>query len=202
MQPNDVTRSKQLLVEGKDAEVFFYTFVVSLNITDIQIQNYGGIAELPNFLGQLTKNSNFRKLVTSLGITRDAEENSGGAFQSVCSALTSVNLLAPTHPVQSIGTSPRVNIFIFPGNDLPGMLESLLLQAVSDDPAINCIDEFIYCVEQANHYTPKPVDKAKILAFLASREQIKPLIGHAARAGYWNFGDPTYNQLKDFVRSL
>lgn len=202
MQPEDVNKPKQLLVEGRDAQAFFHPFVNSLSMANIQIQNYGGITELSSFLGQLTKNSNFRKLVTSIGITRDAEENYAGAFQSVCAALTSADLSIPTRPMQFVGTTPQVNVFIFPGDNSKGMLESLLLRGISNDPALKCVEEFISCIEKEKQYTPKPLDKAKALAFLASRKEIIPLSGQAARAGYWNFDSPTYDQLKNFIRSL
>lgn len=203
MPPINVTKPKQLLVEGKDSQYFFHPFIETLNITGIEIQNYGGITDLPDFLGQLIKNSDFRKLVIAVGITRDAEDNSDGAFQSICSALTSVGLSAPRRPLQPIDTSPKVNVFIFPGGNSPGMLESLLLQAVSNDPAVECIDDFFSCIEKVNNYVPRPLDKAKTLAYLASREkQIIPLTGNAARAGYWNFDNPAYDQLKGFIRSL
>lgn len=141
-------------------------------------------------------------MVTSLGIVRDAESDSTGAFQSVQTSLRKASLLVPSDPTLPTKTSLKVNIFILPGNNSLGMLETLLLRAVSSDPAVNCVDSFIECIKREAQYTPNPIDKAKALAYLASKEQIKPLIGHAARAGYWNFDDSTYDQLKNFIRSL
>jgi hypothetical protein len=202
MQLKNVTKPKQLLVEGRDAEAFFYPFIETLDIMDIDIQNYGGIKELPDFLGQLTKNSNFRSLVTSIGIVRDAEENNEGAYQSVQSALRNCSLPVPEKPNQPSRTTPKVSVFILPDANSTGMLETLLLRAVGADPVMSCVDEFLNCVEHKTAYSPTPPEKAKVLAFLASRKQIKPLIGHAALAGYWGFENPAYNELKEFILSL
>ena len=145
--PDDIHQPKQLLVEGKDAKVFFIEFLKALDISDIQVQDFGGVNELTGFLGQLRKNANFRKMVTSLGIVRDAESDSIGAFQSVQTSLQKASLPVPSNLTIPTNTSLKVNIFILPGNNSPGMLETLLLQAVSSDPAVNCIDSFIECIE-------------------------------------------------------
>lgn len=82
------------------------------------------------------------------------------------------------------------------------MLETLLLRGVAYDPVFKCIDQYLECVQQQIGTLPSPIDKAKVLAFLASRPEIKALTGHAARAGYWNFDSPAYNQVKEFIQSL
>ena len=51
----EINKAKQLLVEGKDAKIFFEALLSNLDITEIQIQNYGGIDELKGFLNQFSK---------------------------------------------------------------------------------------------------------------------------------------------------
>ena len=82
------------------------------------------------------------------------------------------------------------------------MLETLLWQAVSSDPAIPCINTFMECVRLETGVSPSTFDKGRALAFLASRAPVKPLIGHAARAGYWKFESLAYDDLKRFPASM
>ena len=48
------------------------------------------------------------------------------AFQSVRSSLREVGLPVPNRPTEQIGTAPAVNVFILPGDEDDGMLETLL----------------------------------------------------------------------------
>ncbi|HBL10647.1 MAG TPA: hypothetical protein DD379_04420 [Cyanobacteria bacterium UBA11162] len=82
--PQGIEQPKQLIVEGQDAVYFFRAFLKHLNITDIQIQNYGGIRDLRFFLKALSLTPDFATLVTSIGIVRDAETDKKGAFMSGC----------------------------------------------------------------------------------------------------------------------
>ncbi len=96
----EIESAIQLLVEGNDPRNFFEAFVEHLSLANIQIQNFGGVQELPNFLPVFVKKPNFQT-VQSIGIVRDAESNAKGAFQSVQSALKKaeqVNLPVPDRP--------------------------------------------------------------------------------------------------------
>ncbi len=77
----------QLLVEGNDQRNFFEAFIDHLSLENIQIQNFGGVRELRDFLDGLVSATGFRQIVQSLGIVRDAETSAGSAFQSVQSSL-------------------------------------------------------------------------------------------------------------------
>ncbi|MEW5827906.1 MAG: DUF3226 domain-containing protein [Chloroflexota bacterium] len=200
---NDITQPKQLLVEGNDAVNFFYPFIDHLNIPDIQIQNFESVGDFRKFIGLFSKNSNFRNIVTSVGIVRDAEQTiADNAFRSICDAIVKVGLVAPSRVMEFSEAAPRIGVYILPDGTSPGMLETLLLGAVFNDPAFGCIDSFITCVQETKNYIPQPPEKAKLLAYFASRERVKPLIGYSARAGYLNFDHAVYDQLKTFIKSL
>lgn len=202
-KPTQISRSKQLLVEGRDAEAFFYPFLEAMDITDVEIQNYGGINDLSSFLKQFVLNSQYKRLpVTSIGIIRDAEQSAEGAFRSVCSALEGANHSKPTAPSSPSEGFPKACVYILPDENSQGMIETLLLRALVDDPVFECVDRYLECVIRTTDNEPKPIDKAKFLAFLASKPNIKPLTGYAARAGYLNFESPVYDSLREFVNSL
>ncbi|MCC6446840.1 MAG: hypothetical protein IT210_25735 [Armatimonadetes bacterium] len=58
--PKTITEAKQLLVEGKDAEVFFAAMIKHMKLPGIQIQDFGGNSQLRNFLKALKNVSGFR----------------------------------------------------------------------------------------------------------------------------------------------
>jgi hypothetical protein len=200
--PKSIIGPKQLLVEGRDAEVFFHALLDHVGLADVQIQNFGGKDELPGFLKALRIAPDFARTVTSLGIVRDAETDPTAAFQSVCSALNGANLAVPAQVLVPAGHSPQVRILILPDAATPGMLETLCLQAVNNDPVIECIEQYFECVEQQTGSLPDNMHKARVQAFLASRPRPGLLVGQAAHAGYWHLDNPVFDHVRQFVQGL
>jgi len=157
---------------------------------------------LSAFLKQFVLNAGFRQLpVRSLGIVRDAETSADDAFKSICSALEKAEL--PLPGLKTIGKQDlTVNAFILPDGRSAGMIETLIMQAVENEPGVACIQHYLNCVMQATGAAPKIIDKARFLAYLAAKPEYRPLTGYAARAGYLNFQSPVYDPLKAFIRSL
>lgn len=54
-EPQQIMNRIQLLVEGNDQQNFFNAFVSHLSLPDIQIQDFGGVNELRNFLSLLVR---------------------------------------------------------------------------------------------------------------------------------------------------
>jgi len=202
--PVSITEPKQLAVEGQDALVFFQVMLREMNLTEIQLQNFGGVDELRGFLEGLRRQSGFAQTVVSLGIVRDAEQNPKGAFQSVCSALNNTGLDKPNRPEKFAGNSPKVGALILPDATTKGMLETLCLRSVSDDPVMPCIEEYFRCVKKELSPTelPKIEEKARLHAFLASRPKPDLLLGEAASAGYWQWDNRAFDHVKQFLRNL
>ncbi len=74
-----IVSKSQILVEGRDAEVFFEEFCRHFHVDHkVQIQNFGGVKELKGFLKTFVNSSRFDK-VEALGIIRDAERNDADA---------------------------------------------------------------------------------------------------------------------------
>jgi hypothetical protein len=82
------------------------------------------------------------------------------------------------------------------------MLETLCLQSVTDDPAVQCVDDFFRCLEREGLKSPTNLAKARAHVFLASRPRPDLLVGQAAHAGYWRWDHAVFDQLKEFLRSL
>lgn len=201
-QPRLIDQTKQLLVEGRDAVVFFTAFIAHLGLSGIQLQNFGGITELRGFLNALTLSPGFQEKVTSIGIIRDAETNPLAAFQSVCGALSNAKLPVPPIPELVTGTTPSVNVLILPDAQRAGMLETLCLDSLAGDAAVVCVEQYFSCLQQQLGSLPNNLAKARLHAWLASRPKSGLLLGEAASAGYFDWAAQSFNHVKQFLLAL
>ena len=91
---------------------------------------------------------------------------------------------------------------IIPTDGSNGELEDVLLASVNGDPAVSCVDELIECLEVRMTTLPAKLSKARLHAFLASREEPDLLPGQAAWAGYFPWDSPAFSKIIDVLRSL
>lgn len=194
-------KSKILLVEGNDPRNFFEAFVRHLSIDNIQIQNFGGITQLRDFLEGLVGATGFR-VVESIGIVRDAETSAAGAFQSVQSSLKNAALPVPNRPERRTDTSPAVTVLILPGNDQQGMLETLLCESFAGTPENDCIDAFFACVDALPNASIKRPEKARAHAYLTTKSDPHLSVGVAAKRNYWDLDHPIFDRVRDFLKTL
>ena len=197
-----VNRPKQLLVEGRDDERFFGAFLRYLGISgDIQIRAYGGKYRIGSFLGILAEAIAFDP-VQSIGIVMDADNSAASAFQSIRDNLWNAGLPVPENLVIPAPGPPAVSAFVLPDNSGNGELESLCLTALANDPAMPCVDDFINCVNSEVSYTLRKPAKARMHAFLASRERAYLRFGEFAEGSAFPWRNPAFDQLADFLRNL
>lgn len=201
---NPESKPKLLLVEGRDEELVLGTLLRHLGIYDVQVQGYGGKTQLRYFLVSITGEPNFDQ-IQSLGIVRDADDTADAArsaLRSVQGSLRNVGLSVPETFLAPVGNAPAVSVFIMPDNDGPGALERLCLNAWAEDPAMPCVDAFMQCVQDNVDMTPNAADKARVHAFLASRETPDLRLGLAAQQGYLPWQHPAFAALSTFLRNL
>ena len=199
MIPAQIERPNQLLVEGKEEQLFFGKLIQCMGLSDIQIQPSGGKTKLSANLKALRNMPEFNEVV-SLGIVRDADTDPSGAFQSVHDALGRAQLPMPSASLLPAGTNPRVVVLILPAGDRTGALEDLCLEAVAGDPAMPCVKGFFDCLKEKSLCLPRDLEKAKVQAFLASRKEEGLRLGEAAEKGYWPWGSPAFDQIKEFLQ--
>ena len=178
-----VSSGRQLLVEGREEVQFFQAFLRHLGIGDIQIRDYEGKDNLRRYLLSFTGLNDFVH-VRSVAIVRDADDNAPSALQSVQDSLRNAELSVPRGFTTPSDGPPRISVFIMPDNHSAGALEQLCLSALADDSAMSCVDEFLRCVNDRVVDPPKDHQKARIHAFLASRQDPELRLGEAAQRGY------------------
>ena len=201
-RPAEIKSAVQLLVEGNDQRNFFEAFTSHLEIANVQIQNFGGVSQLRDFLEGFVGATGFRETVQSLGIVRDAETSAGGAFQSVQSALSNASLPVPDSPAERTDTSPAVTVLILPGDNRQGMLETLLCESFADNPVEECIDDFFKCVESLPDMSMKNPDKARAHAYLTTKPNPHFSVGVAAKNDYWDLDHSVFSTVRDFLRMI
>lgn len=202
--PESFERPKLLVVEGNDPLAIFDRMVTRLGLSDVQVLDHGGIAELPDFLARIQLVSGYSR-VASLAVARDAEADPGAAFASVCSALSRAGLPQPARPEQPVGTAPKINVLILPQATAAGSLETLLLQTVAHDPVMPCVEDYLQCISRhlgSPHGTPGQMAKARARVFLASRPAPHLLLGQALDRGYWPWDSPALDHVKQFLTAL
>ncbi len=199
--PQPIQKPKRLLVEGKDQRNFFEAFLDHIHDKNVQVQDFGGVQELRRFLLAFVNMPEF-DAVESVGIVRDAEGDANGAWQSVRSALENAKMPVPKHVGQRSVGKPGVSVFILPGNNQPGMLETLLNQTFANDPVNTCIDDFFKCVGRLPGKKIHIPDKARSRAYLWTREKPHVSVGVAAQAEYWDFGHEAFRSLRSFLTAL
>jgi hypothetical protein len=197
-----LSQPKLLIGEGNEEVLFFRALLKHLQITDVQVEQYGGKQGLGTFLKQLYLITSGYQNLVSLGITRDADDSAKNAFESVCGFLKNNNLPLPKKPQEIVGDKPKISVLIIPDYQDSGMLEDICLEAVKTDSAIQCIDEFFKCVSSQVGRIPGEMNKARLRVWLAS--QIKPdlRLGEAAQKGYFDWDSPAFEGLKQFLQNL
>jgi len=199
--PQALSQPKLLIGEGKEEVDFFTAFLTHLNITNVQVEQYGGKQGLPSYLRTLVVRPGYLNVV-SLGITRDADNSAQSAFQSVCSSLNRASLPVPSQPGEIVGDTPQVSVLILPDGQNEGMLEDLCLTAIETDPVLQCVDEYFDCVYRTSGRKPNNMAKARVHTWLASQLEPDKRLGEAAKAGYWPWDSPGFDSLKQFLQAL
>lgn len=192
---------RQLLVEGRDEELFFDALTRYLGIDNLQIENYQGKDKLRPYLRAFVATPGFDRVET-IAVVRDADSNARSALQSVQDSLEAVNLPPPRGELISTGSNPSTIVLILPGNSEHGALEDICLRALEMDPAMDCVSAFMDCVSRSVSSPPQNPSKARIHAFLASREDPELRLGEAAQRGYLTWESPAFEQIKQLLTMM
>lgn len=188
--PLGIRKPKLLLGEGREEEKIFGEMLRVCGLTDVQVLNYGGKSKLQDFL-QAVKGATGFAGVRVLAVTCDADNDHASAVQQLKNAIARA------------GFPPglRVKIFVIPAPGRPGMLEDLFLDALKESPVHRCINLFMECIKAAGA-TPQPEAKARIHAWLATRDRPDLRLGDAVQGGAVDLNHPAFAGFLNFLRSL
>lgn len=217
----EFTKPKLVLGEGIDEWAIFRAILKHQQIeAQIEAEQFQGKNRIVEGLNGICKRPGFHN-VTSLIVTRDAdfladpqappEKVVQAAFQSVCHALRAAKLPVPSQPFvmetgDIQGAEFRIGVFIFPGQNQPGMLEDLCF-AATNDPAANCVDALWTCIAEkfpdgSRTHSREAFPKARIHAWLATRPKPDQRLGEASLNGDIDFNHTAFDDFKRLLCEL
>ncbi len=215
-------KTRLLLVEGRDDKAFFIQLGKHLGFDDatpIHILEYGGKDGIAQRLFQLTQLQEFGK-VSDIGVVRDADYETD-AFQSIQDAIRTCNrnspleLPVPRFAIEPTCGQPAISALLLPAIGREGMLEDLVLEALSDDPVITCVDEFFACLQRSDIQVAKHrLPKAKARVFISGKNASDTAVGDDIsrkyfsdiyRMSWWKpeyWDHPAFDDAKAFLSQL
>ena len=199
-----IKSTKQIIVEGVDEVRVFAALGEHLHISGFQVQQYRGYPKLKGFLEGFIAQSDFG-IVESLAVVADANANRAGRQQSIQNTLSDVGLPTPSAPLEFASQGGlRVAYLVVPHDADGTMLEDVCLASVSADAAMKCVDEYFECLNRAGASTPREVrmSKARVHAFLASRDDPALRTGEAGERGIWQFDDDAFRPMRELLAML
>jgi hypothetical protein len=191
-----ITARKLLAVEGKTDKAFFESLLGSMALTDIQVEKYDSATNFKNWIKYMPKISGFRKL-NSIAVIRDADSNPKGSFESIVGSLRRNGFDEPKRHASFTEGSPRIGVFIVPNIQMHGNLETLCLDSIIQDPAMECVEMYVKCL-QAKKIKLGDLSKVKCLSFLISRSNPEIRLGEAAGSDI-PLDSEAFQEIRDFL---
>ena len=199
-----IDQPKQVIVEGNDEIRVFRALCKHLDISDLQVNSCEGYPKLRGFLRNFSRLSGFDD-VQSLAVVADADTDRRGRHLSIQAALDNAGLPTPSAPLQFASQNGIKVAYLVVPHDADGtMLEDVCLASVSEDAAMKCVDEYFECLTREGASTPREVrmSKARVHAFLASRDDPALRIGEAADNGIWQFDNEAFRPMCELLTML
>ena len=198
----EISHKKLLLVEGVDDQAVFNALCAKMGITDVQVLRYNGKPKFRNFVEDLTSLDGFDDVET-IGITADVDQNPVSARDKIRGALENASLPIPNQPL-TFTEEPdvaKVAYLLLPHESDHGELEDVCLASVDDASTLNCVSDFISCVETNGSHITRP-SKSKLQAYLSTQEDPDKRIGEAVMAGYLPYDSDAFKALRTLLQML
>ncbi len=157
--------SRVLVVEGNEDRYFFCKWLEHLGRhEEFHFAVCDGKDNLAVELANILIDDNFTK-IDHVGIICDndySEIRSGKQpFQIILEEIARANqevkdsgplreLPTPEQPRRPIGDGPAISVLLLPADDEDGMLETLVLRAIGQNDIMDCVDEYICCLNRAS----------------------------------------------------
>lgn len=145
-----------VLCEGKDDKRVFEAVRDHLKLDGVQVESYDGKDNLAKKLDTVAKRSDYTSgAIQRLLVTRDADDDYAAALQSVAGVISRTFQIS----VQNCGewtadsTGTEFAIWIAPGNQRKGMIETLCLEAAreQDPTSFSCLNQFSSCMKEQHN---------------------------------------------------
>lgn len=201
--PKLESSSRVLVVEGYSDLLFYAEMLEATGQHGVFIKDMGGKGELTTKLETFLR-PDLLAGKEAIGVLVDGDDNPAGTAASLTTLLSRI-----TGQTVALGQwtsgKPRIGLFIVPGTDQPGEIETLVWNTWSDDPANagarQCIESFESCMQAAG-YQAHSRYKGLISALLAIRSDEDPRLGPGTRDQVFDLQAPGFAPLREFLSGL
>ncbi len=167
-----------------------------------QFLDYSERGKLKDVLAVIGRMAQFQE-VESLGIVADADTARDSARQKIQDALRGAGLPVPKEPLtMGVHERLRVSFIVLPHGRSHGRLEDVCLESVEADAAMPCVAGFFDCIGHTDLQGPRNMAKARVHAFLPSRERPDLRLGEAAQKGIWLCDHAAFTPLRNLLEML
>ena len=199
----EIVADRLLLVEGRDEANLFDALIRhhfgGERRSEIQVVDAGGRDRFPGNLNAIALAS---RNVRAVGAVRDADDDAGGAFRSICGHLRNAGYAPPAAHGGFSDATPAVGVFIVPDGNAPGAVETLCRRSREGDPASGCVEGYMSCLDGRGAMRSGNRDKTFAHAYLAATDDPVARVGEGALQGVWDFDSDAFADLADFLREL
>ena len=199
-----IEQPKQVFVEGNDDYRIFGALLRQMNLSDVQLQSLDGIDNLRSSLQALKGVGGFQEL-RSLAVVVDADTNRDARSDLVRGALSDAGLTVPSQPLQLASDEPlSVAYVIVPHEGSGTMIEDVCLDPVVGDPAMQCVETYLECLDEIGGAPPASswTAKARTHAFLASRDRPGLRLGEVADSSVWPLDHGAFDPFRNLLTML
>ena len=189
-----------LVVEGYGDLLFYAEVLEELGAERVFIQEIGGNArrssKLKAFVNQGLLGS--KSAIAFIFDADNAPEATLTSLQILLSRITGQQVIDGRWS----GGKPDIGLFIVPGGDQIGEIETLVWNSWANDEANaaqkQCIEGYIDCMQTAGAKASSPA-KGLIGALLAVKSDEDPRLGPGARQKVFNLARPELQKLREFL---
>jgi len=190
-----------LVVEGYGDLLFYAEVLEELGLEKrVFIKHLGGNTRLSTILETFIT-PDLLNSKTNLGFIFDADDRPQATRDKLQGLLTKLTGQTVVDGNWTTST-PKVVLFIVPGGDRTGEIETLVWNSWASDPANahqkQCILDYIACMKTAGKTAHSP-DKGLISALLAIQSDEDPRLGPGARDNVFDLTRPELAPLRTFL---
>ena len=193
-----------LLVEGRDEVNLFRALIRGCFDDDpgIQVIDAGGKDQFRRNLRSIQIAATSAPALQSIGVVRDADEDPGAAFASVCDGIRRANYEPPVNHGEFSNGTPAIGVFIVPNGTEPGAIETLCRRSRQGNVTAACVDEYLKCLQERHATSSRNPDKSFAHAYLAATQDPMARVGEGALQGVWDFASPAFAPLARFLHQF
>lgn len=204
--PLETDCDKLLFVEGATDSMFYRAFLKHIGRLDgVWVRDFGSKSKiLKRSALEDAMRPDRLKTKRAVAILVDADDNPSGTIHSLRDSLKAILGREVTEGGWSAG-EPRVGFFVTPDGKSPGEIETLVWSVWSEKAGHaegkQSVLDHLARMEAAG-WPAKSPDKARIAAFLAAAYDEDPRLGAGARERLFDFDDPGFDRLREFLKGL